>query len=554
MNVINLLQGSAEWHAHRATHLNASDAPAMMGESPYKTRNELLHEKATGITKEVDAATQMRFDDGHKFEALARPIAERIMGEELYPVTGENGKYSASFDGLNLGETIAFEHKSLNDDLREIMQGEYTGKDLPIYHRIQMEQQLMVSDGEKVLFMASKWSGDHDGDILVEERHCWYYPDLELRQQILDGWAQLEKDIAAYVPETPVEKVAAAEVEAFPVPSIQVKGELVACNLAEITPKFDKYLAETKTQLVTDQDFADGEANAKASREAAKNLKLTAKAVVDQIMPISEAVRTLEQYAVKFDALGLTLEKAVKEQKDAIKTTAILKAKNDWNSHIAELEIETKPIRLNLVQPDFAQTIKNVKTIKSLHSNIADALAKGKSEAESAARDIRAKLTWCKENAEGYGFLFTDLAQIITKPADDFQLVVKTRIDEHKRLEAEREAKIKADAEEAARKKIADEEAAKASQPAPILDPSAPAIASIPEGDGITKEDHNHRLTPKEAAAKIAAAKIPNFKPAEFSPTAKEIVQAVAKAFGVDEALAAKWITEADFSELKLVA
>jgi predicted phage-related endonuclease len=67
----NLIQGTPEWHAFRAAHFPASEAPAMLGVSPYKTRNQLLQEKATGITAEVDAATQRRFDDGHRFEALA---------------------------------------------------------------------------------------------------------------------------------------------------------------------------------------------------------------------------------------------------------------------------------------------------------------------------------------------------------------------------------------------------------------------------------------------------------------------------------------------------
>ena len=71
----NLIQGSPEWHAHRANHFNASDAPAMMGCSPYKTRTQLLHEKHTGVTPEVDAATQRRFDAGHAAEAAARPCA-----------------------------------------------------------------------------------------------------------------------------------------------------------------------------------------------------------------------------------------------------------------------------------------------------------------------------------------------------------------------------------------------------------------------------------------------------------------------------------------------
>lgn len=102
MKTLNLIQGTPEWHEHRARHFNASDAPAMMGNSKYKTRTELLKERKTGISKDVDSATQRRFDDGHKFEALARRIAEEFIGDDLYPATGVRGKLSASFDGATL--------------------------------------------------------------------------------------------------------------------------------------------------------------------------------------------------------------------------------------------------------------------------------------------------------------------------------------------------------------------------------------------------------------------------------------------------------------------
>ena len=104
----NLVQGTAEWHAYRAAHDNASDAPAMMGVSSYKTRDQLIAERATGIVPEVDAATQRLFDSGHRFEALARPLAEKIIGEDLYPCTGsiEGSRLSASFDGLTMLEAV----------------------------------------------------------------------------------------------------------------------------------------------------------------------------------------------------------------------------------------------------------------------------------------------------------------------------------------------------------------------------------------------------------------------------------------------------------------
>ena len=108
-----LLQGTPSWHAHRANYFNASDAPVMMGVSKHETRTELLNRLHTGISKEVDSATQARFDEGHRFEALARPLAEEIIGEDVYPVTGNNGMYSASFDGITLDE-VRSEETRLN--------------------------------------------------------------------------------------------------------------------------------------------------------------------------------------------------------------------------------------------------------------------------------------------------------------------------------------------------------------------------------------------------------------------------------------------------------
>jgi predicted phage-related endonuclease len=96
LRIHNLIQGSPEWEAYRAAMRNASDAPAMMGVSPYKSRAELLRELHTGIVPTPDAGTQKRYDNGHRVEALARPLAEEFIGAELYPVTGSEGILSAS--------------------------------------------------------------------------------------------------------------------------------------------------------------------------------------------------------------------------------------------------------------------------------------------------------------------------------------------------------------------------------------------------------------------------------------------------------------------------
>ena len=244
MTFHDFAQGSAEWHQHRATHFNASDAPAMMGCSPYMTRTELLTRLKTGISAEVDAATQRRFDDGHRFEALARPLAEKIIGQELYPVTGSLDELSASFDGLTDGidgPYIALEHKTLNDDLRRVFddiatiapeyRDEAGGKVLPTMYRLQMEQQMLVSGAERVLFMASKWNGDE----LVEERHCWYTSDAELRAKLIAGWQQFAQDLAGFVPTAAeLPKPTGRAPEALPALRVEVTGMVTALSLIHI--------------------------------------------------------------------------------------------------------------------------------------------------------------------------------------------------------------------------------------------------------------------------------------------------------------------------------
>ena len=446
MQVHTIIQGSDAWHQYRKEHFNASDAPAMLGQSPYKSRNDLIAEYATGMSKEINAATQHIFDKGHLFESLSRPLMEDIVGEELYPVVGSNGKLSASFDGITLLEDVIAEHKSFNADIDAAQ----TVDDLGLHFKIQMEQQLYVSGASKCLFMATKWDSDNK---LIIAKHFWYFPDLALRQQILDGWIQFDKDVAAYVPLIIAEKPVAEVIEQLPAVVINVTGELAMCNLDQVTPKFDLFLSSAKTVLKTDDDFVNAGETAKFSRETAKKLQAKAKEVIGQIASVNAVIIKLEFYEKKFDALGLTLEKLVKSEKDVRKLEITASRKQAFADHVAALEAEIKPIRLIVSTPDFAEAIKGKSSIKSFHSAADDALAKGKMEADAIAKGLRANLTYVKETHAGMGFLFQDLQHIIYKAPDDFQLLVNSRVADHVRAE---EAKA-----EALRLKIQQEEEAK---------------------------------------------------------------------------------------------
>lgn len=530
MKILPLVQGSKEWIEHRKKFFNASDAPAMLGLSKYKSRTQLMHEIYTGITPEVDNATQKLFDDGHRFEALARPLAEEIARKELYPVVGVSGKYSASFDGITMDETIIFEHKSLNNDLREVTD-QYS---LPEMYRVQIEQQFMVSAAETCIFLATSWDKN---DQLIDKLYLFIYPDLELRKRIVDGWSQLEKDLANYVPHETVELPKPASIMALPALAIAIKGEVTLSNLPEFKAAATAYIATISTTFLTDEDFSNGEAAAKFCKEAEESIEQAKKSAIAQAASIDELMRTLDFIKGQLRDKRLIIEKLVSSEKDKRKLIIINDAMSKFAQHMAELSAEIIPVKITGSTVDFAGAIKGKKTLSSMQSAVSDELARAKIEADVTARDIRTKLVWYNETAADYKTLFADLQTIINKPMDDLKILVKSRIAEHKEAEAAREAKIIADANAAALEKVRLADLAKEQSSQPV--------------DEVKGSEFETFKKEAEELSKPLST-VMHFQGVE--PSINDLVNAVAKAFGADAMMAHKWLLEADFTKYKQAA
>ncbi len=510
MITVELIQGTPEWHAHRATHFNASDAPAMMGCSPYKTRSQLVREFATGATIEHDAATLQRFADGHRFEDLARPLAEQIIGEELYPCVGVDGKFSASFDGLTLLEDKAFEHKSLNDDLRLAMPLDGTDACLPLHYQVQMEHQAMVSGAERVLFMASKWSGDE----LVEERHCWYIPNPELRAKIVAGWAQFDADVMAYDPAPVAEPVAAGRApDQMPALRIEVTGMVTASNLAEWKEQAIAVFQGISTELVSDQDFADAEKTVKWCGDIEDQLKAAKQHALSQTQSIDLLFKTIDAIAEEARSKRLALEKRVKTRKDERRTEIGNAARRAVQQHVLAIN-ETLgehaiPMPATLIA-DISDAMKGKRSFSSMQEAVDAVAANAKVDASQSAERIRANIRVMEMEVGTHAALFPDRVQLCsTKSAEDLRNLMAARISQHQqaeqdRLDAERE-KIRKEEEERAQKAAAAEQAAQAAQTAPAQQQTEP-VAAAPAATAAPV---------RTAPTAVASAPAPNAAPRE---------------------------------------
>ncbi|QMV32441.1 RecE-like recombination exonuclease [Ralstonia phage Raharianne] len=519
MKIVNALQGTPEWAEHRQTALNASDAPVMMGISPYRTRSALLHERATGIVDaEISPAVMRIFAEGHRTEVLARPLAEKIIGEELYPMVGTDGCYSASFDGLTLLEDIAFEHKMLNDDLRAVFDDidsvapEYrstqAGRLLPDHYRAQMEQQCMVSGCERVLFMASNWAED---GMLIEERHCWYFPDQVMRERIIAGWHQFALDLANYVPQAVEVKPLGRTPETLPALLVEVTGRVTASNLREYRDHALTVFAGINRELSSDQDFADAEKTVKWCGMVEERLAAAKQHALSQTASIDELFRTIDDISAEARRVRLDLDKLVTRRKVEVKEAIIKSGRDEYYKHVEALKEETGGLWVDNGMPDFANVVKGKRSLASIQDAVDTLLANAKIAADAVAKDVRAKLAVYQEYAE-HNFLFSDLQQLIKKPIDDFRLTLTTRIDTHVREQQER-------ANRAAQEAAAQAQAETPTQESlPLAASPAPSVTPLP---GKPRVDQQR-------------------------PTDAEIIGVIALRFRVHESKALEWLLGMD--------
>ncbi len=477
MKIHNVAQGSADWHALRGKHFTASEAPAMMGASKYQTRTDLLMLKKTGIAPEVTQSQQYIFDKGHATEAMARPLVEGMIGEELYPVVGTSGNLLASMDGATmLGETL-FEHKLWN----ESVVAQVKAGDLAPHYYWQLEQQLLVSGAERVIFVCS----DGTAENFV---HMEYRPVAGRVAQLIEGWKQFEADLASFEMANAPSIVVGKAPDELPALRIELTGMVTASNLKMFEDSALAVIDSVKTTLSTDQDFADAKKAVKWCGDVEEAVAVAKKQALSQTQSIDELFSSLDRISAHARETRLKVNKLVQAQELLVKTTIKQKAELALAEHIAGINRTLGQVALPNVHVDFAGAMKNKRTIASLQDAVDTELARAKIDASQAADSIRLNLTSLAELAVDHAFLFSDLQQLVTKANDDLVTLIKFRISEHQKAE-----QAKADA-----KRIAEEQEAQqlaAIKPEPVVEKVA-----APEPV---------RATPVQTAAPVAQATKP---------------------------------------------
>lgn len=509
MHIHNVVPGSVEWLQLRANYHTASEAPAMMGASKYQNRTALLHQKKTGVSPEVDRYTQGLFDRGHETEAEARSIVEVMIDDDLYPVTctDDAGYLLASLDGRTMSGIILFEHKLWSEDLA----AQVRAKDLEPHYYWQMEQQLLVTGAEKVIFVCS--DGTEDNFVQMD-----YYPVPGRAEKLMAGWLQFDADLAAYVPTEAAAQVVAAPQLGLPAVSIVVNGSIALVdNLDKFGQALKAYVERINKKPETDEDFATLEATVKTLKTAEEALDAAESGALAQTDSIDTMRKTVALYRETALSNRLLIEKLVKAEKETRRTTIISEAAAELHTHVRKCNDRIGKPYMPSIPGDFAGVVKGLKSLDSMKDKVATELARCKIAANEWADQIQLNLG--TDGLEEYSGLFADIATLCLKAPEDFKNTVTARITAHQAKEAARL--------EAEREKIRAEEAAKAITEANRV--AQEKIQEAREADALPAElltelsNVANSLTADSVAySAIATAKvIPMTRPASTPPTLK---------------------------------
>jgi putative phage-type endonuclease len=157
MKILNIEQKTPEWYELRRNSIGASEAPIILGISPYRSPLSLWEEKLGLIKSLVPENEAMR--RGNEIEIIARDHYNLEFHDDMHPVVAQSDEYPfliASLDGMNSLQNIMeikYNKKSVHEDVRN-------KSIFPDHHYCQMQQQMLVTNQEECTYVSANAEND----------------------------------------------------------------------------------------------------------------------------------------------------------------------------------------------------------------------------------------------------------------------------------------------------------------------------------------------------------------------------------------------------------
>lgn len=271
VEIVNMEQGSQEWHDLREKHYKtASRTPIVCEVSPHQSREQL----AMQLRGEYEPFRHNAMRRGNELEDKVRILVEEQLNDVFQPLVGLRNGYLASLDGINFNRDTIIEIKVSEKTYLDIEKGV-----IPEVYMYQIQHQMMVFDEADQAYLCAFNPKTEklivskpikpDGDYANEIKECWDKFDLEkdelkIEELDLSDDEEFTKEIEEYreekLKELDIKKSLDSKKKSIikRFTGVKIKGNKVSVFKVEDSETIDyKKLYEENQELFEDIDLDD---------------------------------------------------------------------------------------------------------------------------------------------------------------------------------------------------------------------------------------------------------------------------------------------------------
>jgi len=206
---------------------------------------------------------------------------------------------------------------------------------------------------------------------------------------------------------------------------LRISGAVESSNLAEFEETAMMVIGSIKTDLQTDDDFAEAESNIKSCQLIESRIHNARQDAINSTASIATLIATTERLEAKFRETRLLLNSKVKTEKEARKNEIISNAKNV----LAGLLIHS-PVKHAFVvdQKAILEAAKGKRSLMKMAEAIAEVIESETLRLANLETDFQANMSAISKAELEYPGIFPDKMNVALSPVDVVSFQIESRV------------------------------------------------------------------------------------------------------------------------------
>lgn len=211
---------------------------------------------------------------------------------------------------------------------------------------------------------------------------------------------------------------------------IKLTGEVTDTNFDEWKNDLLGRLKKVNTELATDDDFANAEADVKAIKAGEKALKDAKASALEQASEIQKLFAAIDEVSAEAREARLALDRQIKKRKAEIKDEIIVSGVESIDDYLQEQSATLQSLKHPWAdRSTFEEAIKGKRTAASMEKAVAKLLVQVKTEIADREEQINNNSKTLEQIDEEYSAVFQDKESLLLMDKEQLDSTISKRIE-----------------------------------------------------------------------------------------------------------------------------